>query len=199
MSSGYDTGKARHLPIRCTAIYPPVFREMKQLKLEKGHQELGEGGCNRPAVDTTSACGQLCASARLRILEIAEGGHQFLRFGAQLRFGIRNAFSACASTCVLMARENARCLPRARNGPRIVEVILLCEVRMQFIRSNTVRSGSDVISGILNCVCPECGGRMGERGKEFRCQGECLTDWRQAWDQASAELGPRSRRAARRI
>lgn len=70
---------------------------------------------------------------------------------------------------------------------------------MQFLRCSAVRSGEDVISGILNCVCPECGGRMGERGKEFRCQGECLTDWRQAWEQASAELRPRSKRGLPRI
>ena len=60
---------------------------------------------------------------------------------------------------------------------------------MQFTTYNTVRSGADVISGILNCVCPECGGRMGERGKEFKCQGECLTDWRQTWERASAASG----------
>jgi tRNA(Ile2) C34 agmatinyltransferase TiaS len=24
-------------------------------------------------------------------------------------------------------------------------------------------------------VCPECGGRMGEPGKEFKCRGECLS------------------------
>jgi hypothetical protein len=70
---------------------------------------------------------------------------------------------------------------------------------MQFIRSSTVRSSAAVISGILNCVCPECGGRMGKRGKEFTCQGECLTDWRQAWEQASAEIGARAKRAARQI
>jgi tRNA(Ile2) C34 agmatinyltransferase TiaS len=70
---------------------------------------------------------------------------------------------------------------------------------MQFVRYSTVKSGTDVISGILNCVCPECGGRMGERGKEFKCQGECLTDWRQAWERASAELDTRSKRASRRI
>jgi tRNA(Ile2) C34 agmatinyltransferase TiaS len=70
---------------------------------------------------------------------------------------------------------------------------------MQFMRYSRVKSGTDVISGILNCVCPECGGRMGERGKEFRCQGECLTDWRQAWERASAELDMRSKRASRRI
>jgi hypothetical protein len=65
---------------------------------------------------------------------------------------------------------------------------------MQFMRFGTVRSSEDVISGILNCVCPECGGRMGERGQEFRCQGECLTDWRPAWEQASAEFAMQSKR-----
>jgi tRNA(Ile2) C34 agmatinyltransferase TiaS len=70
---------------------------------------------------------------------------------------------------------------------------------MQFIRCGTGRSGADVISGILNCVCPECGGRMGERGNEFRCQGECLTDWRHAWEEASAEPGTRPKMANRRI
>jgi hypothetical protein len=39
-----------------------------------------------------------------------------------------------------------------------------------------------IISGILNWVCPECGGRMGGRAKEFKCQGECLTDWREVWE-----------------
>jgi tRNA(Ile2) C34 agmatinyltransferase TiaS len=71
------------------------------------------------------------------------------------------------------------------------QVIFTSEVRMQFVRYTTVQSSADLISGILNCVCPECGGRMGGRGKEFRCQGECLTDWRQAWERASAESGMR--------
>jgi tRNA(Ile2) C34 agmatinyltransferase TiaS len=75
----------------------------------------------------------------------------------------------------------------------------MCEVHMRFMRGGTVKSVSDVISGILNCVCPECGGRMGEHGEEFRCQGECLTDWRQAWERASAEFGMRSRRPTSRI
>lgn len=77
--------------------------------------------------------------------------------------------------------------------------ITVCEVRMQLMRSSSVRTSADVISGILNCVCPECGGRMGERGREFKCQGECLTDWRQAWEQSSAQFDPRSKRAARGI
>ena len=91
------------------------------------------------------------------------------------------------------------CSSSQSRGSRTAEVLLTGEVRMQFIRCNSVKSGEDVISGILNCVCPECGGRMGERGKEFRCQGECLTDWRQAWEQASAELRPRSKRSVRQI
>src|SRR5580693_4220108 len=45
------------------------------------------------------------------------------------------------------------------------------------------RASSDVMSGILNCVCPECGGSMGGVGREFNCQGECQTDWRQLWEQ----------------
>jgi hypothetical protein len=88
---------------------------------------------------------------------------------------------------------------RNGSGSQTAEVLAICEVRMRFMTSGTVKSVADVISGILNCVCPECGGRMGERGEEFRCQGECLTDWRQAWERASAEFGMRSKRAIRRI
>jgi hypothetical protein len=69
---------------------------------------------------------------------------------------------------------------------------------MRFMRCTVVRSSAEVISGILNCVCPECGGRMGERGEEFRCQGECLTDWRQTWERASDNFRLRSKRAARK-
>ena len=58
------------------------------------------------------------------------------------------------------------------------------EVRIHFKRYNAVRSLGDVISSILNCVCPECGGRLGEAGKEFKCQGKCRTDWREVWDRA---------------
>jgi len=53
---------------------------------------------------------------------------------------------------------------------------------MQLVRLSTVKSSSDVLSGILNWVCPECGGKMGGTGKEFKCQGQCLTDWRPVWE-----------------
>ena len=65
---------------------------------------------------------------------------------------------------------------------------------MQITRLGTDKPSSEVVSGILNCVCPECGGRMGEAGKEFKCQGECRTDWRRVWEHAlSAGLDTRSR------
>jgi hypothetical protein len=55
------------------------------------------------------------------------------------------------------------------------------EVKMKFTQFRKVKTTTDVVSGILNWICPECGGRMGGRGKEFKCQGECQTDWRLIW------------------
>src|ERR1700721_3902242 len=63
-----------------------------------------------------------------------------------------------------------------------IQSILTGEVNMHFTRSSTVQPAADVISGILNCVSPDCGGSMGEPGKEFKCQGECQRDWRQIWE-----------------
>ncbi len=57
---------------------------------------------------------------------------------------------------------------------------------MRFIRLSAIKATADVVAGILNWVCPECGGRMGGRGKEFKCQGECQMDWRQVWEQVLA-------------
>ncbi len=53
---------------------------------------------------------------------------------------------------------------------------------MAFTRASNIQVTAEVVSAILNCVCPECGGRMGSPGKEFKCQGECQTDWRQFWN-----------------
>ena len=67
---------------------------------------------------------------------------------------------------------------------------------MQFIKLTTDRASADVISGILNGVCPDCGGRMGGPGREFNCQGECRKDWRQVWERThSAGLDCRSNKA----
>jgi hypothetical protein len=71
---------------------------------------------------------------------------------------------------------------------------------MRFIRVGTTKPSSDVMSGILNCVCPECGGSMGEVGREFKCQGECRTDWRQMWDQfLSGGMNRPTTKAIRRL
>ena len=51
------------------------------------------------------------------------------------------------------------------------------------------QTSEDIISGILNWVCPECGGRMGGRAKEFKCQGECLTGWRDVWERRVGKPG----------
>ena len=56
------------------------------------------------------------------------------------------------------------------------------EVNMAFIKLSSVKTIGDVVSSILNWICPECGGRMGGSGKEFKCQGECQTDWRFTWE-----------------
>jgi hypothetical protein len=34
----------------------------------------------------------------------------------------------------------------------------------------------DIISDILNWVCPECGGRVGGHANAFKSEGECRTD-----------------------
>ena len=45
----------------------------------------------------------------------------------------------------------------------------------------------DVISDILNWVCPECGERMGGHANPFKCEGECRTDWRDLWERRLAK------------
>ncbi len=52
--------------------------------------------------------------------------------------------------------------------------------------SKYVQVSTNWISAIRNLVCPECGGRMGGRMKEFQCQGQCGTDWRPVWESSLA-------------
>jgi hypothetical protein len=49
------------------------------------------------------------------------------------------------------------------------------------------RASEEVISDILNWVCPECGGQMGGRTQEFKCQGQCRKDWRAVWESRLAK------------
>jgi hypothetical protein len=56
----------------------------------------------------------------------------------------------------------------------------------------TSQTGEQIISGILNWVCPECGGRMGGHAKEFKCQGQCLRDWRDVWERRLGKPGKKA-------
>ncbi|HVI09898.1 MAG TPA: hypothetical protein VND65_16545, partial [Candidatus Binatia bacterium] len=60
------------------------------------------------------------------------------------------------------------------------------EVNMTFTRLSNAKPAEDILSSILNWICPECGGRMGGRGQEFKCQGRCRTDWRGIWERIFA-------------
>jgi hypothetical protein len=74
------------------------------------------------------------------------------------------------------------------------------EVCMELTMRQSARAMADVMSGILNLVCPDCGGRLGGPGKEFKCQGKCQTDWRQVWEGLlSSEISGNSRKATRSI
>lgn len=87
---------------------------------------------------------------------------------------------------------------QGRESPKAGNSVFIREVCMELMMRQSVRAMADVMSGILNCVCPDCGGRMGGPGKEFKCQGKCQTDWRQVWDcVSSAACRGRSKRAMR--
>src|SRR5215471_20726876 len=48
-------------------------------------------------------------------------------------------------------------------------------------------SNAQIISSIINLVCPQCGGRM----SEFQCEGRCRRNWLTEWEWANL-LGMRS-------
>lgn len=39
-------------------------------------------------------------------------------------------------------------------------------------------SNAQIISSIINLVCPQCGGRM----SEFQCEGRCCRNWLAEWN-----------------
>ena len=61
----------------------------------------------------------------------------------------------------------------------------------------TMQLSPEALSAILNWVCPDCGGRMGGRGKEFLCLGQCGKDWRCHWEHAIKRTEPIRQLAAR--
>ena len=42
-------------------------------------------------------------------------------------------------------------------------------------------SNAQIISSIINMVCPQCGGRM----SEFQCEGRCRRNWLAEWEWAN--------------
>jgi hypothetical protein len=42
-------------------------------------------------------------------------------------------------------------------------------------------SNAQIISSIINLVCPQCGGRM----SEFQCEGRCRRNWLAEWEWAN--------------
>jgi tRNA(Ile2) C34 agmatinyltransferase TiaS len=72
---------------------------------------------------------------------------------------------------------------------------------MENVELTTLRTSADLISSILNWVCPECGGRMGGLGNEFMCHGKCKINWRPVWERvfvtAARQPAARGRRRSR--
>jgi hypothetical protein len=76
-------------------------------------------------------------------------------------------------------------------------LLSFAEVPVQEMRLGIASASSELMSDILNCVCPDCGGSMGCAGRAFKCLGECQRDWREVWEQVlSAGFDRRSRGAA---
>ena len=71
------------------------------------------------------------------------------------------------------------------------------EVCMQLTKAAVTDVSGEYISAIRNWVCPECGGQMGGRSKEFKCHGRCGRDWRAAWESAFANQRKLTRWAGR--
>jgi hypothetical protein len=61
----------------------------------------------------------------------------------------------------------------------------------------TLQTTEDIISDILNLVCPECGGPIGGPSQEFKCQGRCRRDWRAVWESSSAKPDKSTKSRAR--
>ena len=54
-------------------------------------------------------------------------------------------------------------------------------------------SNAQIISSIINLVCPQCGGRM----SEFQCDGRCGRNWLAEWEWANySAKSPESRRGS---
>ena len=69
---------------------------------------------------------------------------------------------------------------------------------MENVEVTTLRTSADLISSILNWVCPECGGGMGGPGNEFTCHGKCKINWRPVWERVLVKVARQSAARGRR-
>jgi hypothetical protein len=148
-------------------------------RLRIGMMSLKEAGLQtRRALGDIFICSDLRRTTRLPLAQ------------TRLRFSNKTPDS-------LVVLWKTKCIRSVRFTLRLGNIQrTIREVRMRFMKLTTDRASADAISGILNGVCPECGGRMGGPGKEFKCQGDCQRDWRQVWERTlSAGLDWRSNKA----
>jgi ribosomal protein S27AE len=62
------------------------------------------------------------------------------------------------------------------------------------------RSKESVLSAILNCLCPECGGVIELHSNQFKCLGRCGKQWRAIWESTKRDAAqPRSVDSYRRV
>jgi hypothetical protein len=55
---------------------------------------------------------------------------------------------------------------------------------MNFVEELPGESNANIISSIINLVCPQCGGRM----MEFQCGGRCRRNWLPEWEWANLAM-----------
>lgn len=76
------------------------------------------------------------------------------------------------------------------SAPRIFKRSLDRRVSMSTFDILPGESNAQIISSIINLVCPQCGGRM----SEFQCEGRCYRNWLAEWEWANqATRSPKSR------
>src|ERR1700752_2787019 len=46
----------------------------------------------------------------------------------------------------------------------------------------SIGSSQNVLSALVNCLCPECGGAIELRSNQFICLGRCGKQWRDIWE-----------------
>ena len=63
---------------------------------------------------------------------------------------------------------------------------------MKTFETMPCESNANIISSIINLVCPQCGGRM----SKYKCKGRCRRNWFMEWEWAN--LSTRSSQRTRR-